>query len=369
MKFKTPDGKEFEDRTEWKKYMMATFYTFMNKKDEPVPLVKNPGDVDGQVFEIGDCENTTMIVMDHTEQVQIDQSKNCRVFIGACASSTFIRNCTDCTFYICCQQLRLRDCINCKLYVFSLAELHIEDSTKIYTAPFLGGYPDHAKHLATAKLDPSHNLWYDVFDHNDPAKTHKNWALLPESEYEAPWFPAGECPVAVLKTAPGSVQRVEVESATMQSFDFSQLVADANNKNKAPVVAVSEISPVTTAPPQLSEIAPPLPPVSVSSVVIGDLNEIEIAGVLQSFLAYAPGGNSEWAAAALSLVIGTIKVPLVEYAGALDTDFKTVTPLTVSAQHDAAWTVIQVGNAKVLTIIFSKINNAGWKIIHIHSSS
>ena len=74
--FKTPDGKEFNTRAEWRDYMMLTFYTFKDKKDEPQPLVKNPGDIDGQQFDIGDCENCTLVIMDHCEQVQIDMLKN-----------------------------------------------------------------------------------------------------------------------------------------------------------------------------------------------------------------------------------------------------------------------------------------------------
>jgi hypothetical protein len=40
MGFKTPDGKMFESRAEWRDYMMATFYSFKGKKNEPQPLIK-----------------------------------------------------------------------------------------------------------------------------------------------------------------------------------------------------------------------------------------------------------------------------------------------------------------------------------------
>jgi protein XRP2 len=103
MLFKTPDGKEFATRTEWRDYMMETFYSFKNKNNET--LMKKPGDVDGQGFDIADCDGSTLIVMDNCEQVQIDEVKNSRIFIGACASSIFIRNCTNCTFYTSCRQL------------------------------------------------------------------------------------------------------------------------------------------------------------------------------------------------------------------------------------------------------------------------
>eukprot|EP00981_Chlorochromonas_danica_P010109 scaffold3044_cov176-Ochromonas_danica.AAC.27 len=58
--FKTPDGKEFTDRSQWKEYMMSTFYSFKNKVDEVQPLIKSPGTIDGQVFDIADCKNSTL---------------------------------------------------------------------------------------------------------------------------------------------------------------------------------------------------------------------------------------------------------------------------------------------------------------------
>jgi len=106
------------------------------------------------MFDIADCEDSTLIVLDHTEQVQIDQIKNCRVLIAACASSIFIRNCDNCTFYTCCRQLRLRDVTNSRFFIFSMAEVHIEFSSGLQFAPFNGGYPEHAQHLKEVSHHP-----------------------------------------------------------------------------------------------------------------------------------------------------------------------------------------------------------------------
>lgn len=229
--------------------MMSTFYSFKNKVNEPEPLIKNPGDIDGQMFDIADCENSTLVIMDNCEQVQIDQCKNCRIFVGACASSIFIRDCTNCVFYTCCRQLRLRDVTHSKFYIYSMSEVHIEYSNTIFFAPFNGGYPDHARHLQNANLDVKQNLWYDIFDHNDPMKTHVNWALLPEAEYEEPWFPAGVCEPAVALTKAGSVQVPTTSDSNMQSFSFQQLMADA----QALASEASKTAPVPPIPPLIPE--------------------------------------------------------------------------------------------------------------------
>ena len=261
--FKTPDGKEFTSKAEWRDYMMATFYSFKDKVNVAEPLVKTPGVVDGQMFDIADCENSTLVVMDHTEQVQIDQVKNCRIFLGACSSSIFIRNCENCVFYTCCRQLRLREVTNSKFYIYSMAEVHIEYSNGLQFAPFNGGYPEHAAHLRSANLDVKHNLWYDIYDHNDPGKTHANWSLLPEAEYEQPWFPAGApCEPAVPRTKPGSV-KVEAPAENMQSFSLQQMMLDAqknSNPADAPPAPKKPAAAAAAVPPPVAQTPPAVPP-------------------------------------------------------------------------------------------------------------
>ena len=99
-----------------------------------------------------------------------------------------------------------------------MSEVHIEETNSVKFAPFDGGYPEHGDHLRKANLDPTYNLWYDIFDHNDPSKTRENWSLLPTEEYEPKgWFPFGEeIEVACAKTAVGSVQKIEEEGGMVR---------------------------------------------------------------------------------------------------------------------------------------------------------
>ena len=126
-------------------------------------------------------------------------------------------------------------------------------------------------------------------DHNDPAKTRANWSLLPESEYEAPWFPIGECAPAVPRTAPGSVHREDLAEGQAgsggQAFGVEQMMADAAARAAAPPATApapnspsktlppAPASPVKTAPPAPAAAIPPtspwrgdgVPPLSSSS--------------------------------------------------------------------------------------------------------
>ena len=264
--FKSPDGREFTNKSEWRDYMMLTFFSFKNKVNEPEPLIRLPGSIEGQMYDIADCENSTLVVLDHSEQVQIDQCKNCRIFIAACASSIFIRNCENCVFYTACRQLRLRDVTNSTFYIYSMAEVHIEFSKGLKFAPFNGGYPDHEKHLKTANLDITANLWYDVYDHNVSAKTRANWSLLPESEYEEPWFPLGPCIPAVPRTKPGGVFNPNNADANMQSFSLEQMIQDSKKLN----VGAASAPPAAPAAPAAAAAAPAVvpPPAPVAAKAV-----------------------------------------------------------------------------------------------------
>ncbi len=45
--------------------MMATYYSFKNIVNSTETLVKTPGSVDGQVFDVADCDSCSLAVMDH----------------------------------------------------------------------------------------------------------------------------------------------------------------------------------------------------------------------------------------------------------------------------------------------------------------
>lgn len=139
MLFKAPDGTEFDSKKLYRDYMMLNFLTFKNKSDVASPMIKVPGDVNGQDFEISDCTNSTLVVMDTTDQVQIDNLVSCRVFIGACNSTIFIRNCKDCCFFTCSRQLRLFEVHSSVLHTYCQSEIHIELSSDVQFGPFLGG--------------------------------------------------------------------------------------------------------------------------------------------------------------------------------------------------------------------------------------
>ena len=84
-------------------------------------------------------------------------------------------------------------------------------------------------------MTSANNLWYDIFDHNDPDKNADHWSLLPSSEYGDSWWPAGGAAGTpyVPITAAGTVQRIGEEGSNKdasqagKAFSIQQMKADA----------------------------------------------------------------------------------------------------------------------------------------------
>ena len=156
---------------------------------DSVTLEKRPGSVSGQPFNIAKCNNCVITVLDHCDQVQIDDVTNSKIFIGASSESIFIRDCKDCTLTIACKQLRTRDCSNCTIYLYCKTEPIIESSSGMKFAPFNGAYPGHDKAMKDANLNANHNLWHAVYDFNDEFKTGQNWSYVKAEDEDKLWCP------------------------------------------------------------------------------------------------------------------------------------------------------------------------------------
>ncbi|CAN0179206.1 unnamed protein product, partial [Phaeothamnion confervicola] len=180
-----PDGMHFEDRNEWKRYMMENFYSFRRRQGES--LAKQPGTIDGQPFELEALSDCEVLLLDHMDQTQVDELQNCRVFIGAASASVYVRQCRNCVFTVACQQLRVLESHGCTFYLLSKTDPSIEHSDGLAFAPFNGEYPEHGQHLTAAGLDLNENRWSSIYDWNDPDKTGVHWRILPEEERSGPW--------------------------------------------------------------------------------------------------------------------------------------------------------------------------------------
>jgi len=306
-----------------------------------------------------------------------------RIFIGACASSIFIRDCEGCTFYTVCRQLRLRTVTQSKFYIYSMAEVHIEYSNTVAFAPFNGGYPEHAAHIKKANLNLDHNLWYDIFDHNDPNKTGENSSLIPKGEYEEPWFPAGPCTPAIALTEANSVIRTDDQAPGQvgRSFGAEQLRADAAEIAASSPPKAAPV-PATPAPAPAETMPPPAPSPAAEEMDPDEAEAADAEGifmVLKEFAGFLKGDSTDWATADFSTVL-----PANMWCG-LDLfvdargeqgprgDVESVE--SIERQGDVAWcTFACSGNGKTTINTAVVVRPAGsapgspWKIATVHSS-
>mmetsp|Transcript_12092 Transcript_12092/g.15937 ORF Transcript_12092/g.15937 Transcript_12092/m.15937 type:complete len:505 (-) Transcript_12092:443-1957(-) len=256
MVFTACDGKEFETERKMKKYEYKLKYTFSNQSGEE--LAKSPGDIAGEPFDIMDLKDCTVIVPDHTNQIQVDCLTNCRMFVGACEESFFLRDCKNCVVYVCCKQLRTRGCENCTIYLYCKTDPIIETSSGMKFGCFHGGYPEQEQHFRDANLDPEVNKWSKVFDFNDEGKTGEHWTILPDSEYGDPWFPLGSMEAPLVARTQGVC--ATAGDSEMQSFSFNTSQAEA----EAAVAATDKVAP--PAPPPSDNNAPPPPAAAAAEV-------------------------------------------------------------------------------------------------------
>lgn len=235
------NGMTFTNRRDYRDYCIQTFYSFKDKSNEI--CIKHPNEIQSNSFEISDCMYSKLIIMDITDSVQIDNLKFCKVFIGACINSIFIRNCETCIFYTSSRQVRLREVKNSIMCSFTQSTIHIEECHNLKFTPFQGGYKDHQLHLKHANLDSVQNLWYDIFDHNDIEKSNCNFQLLSVEDYNKPWLPDGYDTLTDINTTmPISTHEMKEELHVNQvgkSFGFDQLIKD--NANAIPTIDVSSV--------------------------------------------------------------------------------------------------------------------------------
>lgn len=137
--FTAPDGKKFDSKQAYAKYMVAEFLSFKDLSSGT--HMKRRGDVNGQSFEISNLKGCKAYVMDFSDQVLVDGVQDSEILIGPSSDSVFLRNVTNCTLFIACKQFRCRDCTSCTVSLYSMTEPVVESSSNMHFCPYNAAYP------------------------------------------------------------------------------------------------------------------------------------------------------------------------------------------------------------------------------------
>ncbi|KAL9645693.1 hypothetical protein ABK040_003426 [Willaertia magna] len=127
-------------------------------------IVRKPGQLLGQSFNLDKCTNCDVYLLDVTSQIFIDGCENCRFFIAPCSGSIFIRTSKNCKFIVACQQLRTRDCSDVELSLFCGTKPVIESSTNIVFSAFASNYVGLLSQFHESDLSIYNNRWNEVHD-------------------------------------------------------------------------------------------------------------------------------------------------------------------------------------------------------------
>ena len=149
-------------------------------------LIALPGSsTGGRPFNIIDCRDCQVLLLDHTENVQIDNATGCRIFVGAVSGTVALRSCADCKLTVACKKFRARDCRDCTVYLFCSTEPVIEGSTGLRFGGFNGTYPGHKAAMDAAHLDVRVNKWHLVHDFSEGGEGGNAVAAAADGKAEA----------------------------------------------------------------------------------------------------------------------------------------------------------------------------------------
>ena len=153
---KPPPNKEL------KKKLNKADYIFRGRTNEI--LVKRPGDIDGIDFCIRDCKQCDIYLHDRTAQVFVDDITESIVVIGPDKSSVFVRDCSNCRMIIIAGQLRVRDCHNIEIMLYSQTDPVIESSSGMQFWCLQYAYRELSEQMQAADLSIWNNKWSDIYD-------------------------------------------------------------------------------------------------------------------------------------------------------------------------------------------------------------
>lgn len=154
---------------------------FLLSKLSGEKVLRQEGSIAGEMFLIEECKDCDIFLCDHMATIHVDMCDNCRIFVGPTESSLFVRNCKKCDFVAACQQLRTRDCEDCRFALFCTTEPVIETSVRMAFACFDFFYFSLRQHFTSAGLKIWNNKWWQVYDFNKNAAA-PNWGLFPQEE-------------------------------------------------------------------------------------------------------------------------------------------------------------------------------------------
>ncbi|XP_005093429.1 tubulin-specific chaperone C [Aplysia californica] len=152
-------------------------------------LRKEADEINKKDVALAGLTECTVLLCGAPSAIHINKLKNCKIFCGPVPGSIFIRECSNCTFVLACQQLRIHSTTESHFYIHVTSKAIIEDCNTVKFAPYNWSYEQLDKHYQATGLSKVRNNWDKVDDFNWlAADAHSpNWSILEEEKRISSW--------------------------------------------------------------------------------------------------------------------------------------------------------------------------------------
>lgn len=165
------------------KYLQDNELKIENK--ENCQIVKKAGEIDGSDVHFDNIRGCTIVLADMVGAVRMNSIINCKVYIGACASSLLIHGVSNSTFHIALRQARIHNAKDTKFFLHVTSQPIIEHSSGCQFGAFGFSYPDLARQWEGVGHNANTNRYAEVLDFQWLSKDQSpNWSLISERELE-----------------------------------------------------------------------------------------------------------------------------------------------------------------------------------------
>lgn len=159
---------------------------FSNLSDTNV--TKTAKEIEKQDVLVTHLQNCKVKLCGSPSTLHLKHIDNCEILCGPVSSSVFVDQCANSILAFPCQQLRMHNATDTRVYLHVTSRAIIEDCSGVSFAPFTWSYSSLEADFDVSGLDRNRNNWGDVDDFNWLAGTPSpNWTLIPEEERKIEW--------------------------------------------------------------------------------------------------------------------------------------------------------------------------------------
>jgi len=151
-------------------------------------IIRSISEINGDAIRIDRCKDSTIIIMDYSGQVSINECSNCIFFIAPCRGSIYLNKSSNIKLIGASSQFRCRDVLDSKISIFSASKPALERVKNLKISCFCFMYTELQEMFSKSELSIWDNCWseYTNFSRSED-RTHsiKYFEVKSDSEFLA----------------------------------------------------------------------------------------------------------------------------------------------------------------------------------------